>query len=116
MACRRSGVQVPLAPPGQRHGETGSRSSGSKTGSKPLAVLPHLDAVAGIVHNEDLWQLCRDELTGVEARINGWNISGRWFGVVIGARRWTGELPRGETIAWQVIAAQLPPRKRRSLR
>src|SRR5947199_9271941 len=24
---------------------------------------PHLAAVAGIVHQEDLWQLCRDELT-----------------------------------------------------
>jgi hypothetical protein len=23
---------------------------------------PHLAAVAGIVHQEDLWQLCRDEL------------------------------------------------------
>jgi hypothetical protein len=23
---------------------------------------PHLAAVAGIVHREDLWQLCRDEL------------------------------------------------------
>jgi hypothetical protein len=39
MACRRSGVQIPLAPPGQRLAETGSRSSGSKTGSKPLAIL-----------------------------------------------------------------------------
>jgi hypothetical protein len=25
---------------------------------------PHLAAIAGIVHHEDLWQLCRDELTG----------------------------------------------------
>jgi hypothetical protein len=25
---------------------------------------PHLAAVAAIVHNEDLWRLCRDELTG----------------------------------------------------
>ncbi len=24
---------------------------------------PHLVAVAGIVHHEDLWQLCREELT-----------------------------------------------------
>jgi hypothetical protein len=23
---------------------------------------PHLTTVAGIVHHEDLWQLCRDEL------------------------------------------------------
>jgi hypothetical protein len=50
---------------------------------------PHLAAVAGIVHHEDLWQLCRDELTGVDVRIDGWDIRGRWFGVV-GATRRTG--------------------------
>jgi hypothetical protein len=32
---------------------------------------PPLAAVAGIVHHEDLWQLCRDELTGVDVRIDG---------------------------------------------
>jgi hypothetical protein len=47
---------------------------------------PHLAAVAGIVHHEDLWQLCRDELTGVDVRIDGWDIRGRWFGVVVGPR------------------------------
>jgi hypothetical protein len=46
---------------------------------------PHLVAVASIVHPEDLWQLCRDELTGVDVRIDGWDIRGRWFGVVVGA-------------------------------
>jgi len=45
----------------------------------------HLAAVAGIVHPEDLWQLCRDELTGADVRIDGWDIRGRWFGVVVGA-------------------------------
>ena len=29
---------------------------------------PHLAAVAGIVHQEDLWQRCRDELNGVDVR------------------------------------------------
>lgn len=29
---------------------------------------PHLAAVAGIVHHQDLWQRCRDELTGVDVR------------------------------------------------
>ena len=29
---------------------------------------PHLAAVAGIVHREDLWRLCRVELTGVDVR------------------------------------------------
>jgi len=46
---------------------------------------PHLAAVAGIVHHEDLWQLCRQELTGLDVRIDGWDIRGRWFGVVVGA-------------------------------
>ncbi len=71
---------------------------------------PHLAAVAGIVHPEDLWQLFRDELTGVDVRIDGWDIRGRWFGVVVGATPRTGELPRGETIPWRVIAAQIAPR------
>ena len=35
---------------------------------------PHLAAVAGIVHREDLWRLCRDELTGVDVRVDGWDI------------------------------------------
>ena len=32
---------------------------------------PHLAAVAGIVHPEGLWQVCRGELTGVDVRIDG---------------------------------------------
>jgi hypothetical protein len=51
---------------------------------------PHLAAVAGIVHHEDLWQLCRDELTGVDVRIGGWDIRGRWFGAVVGPRPGSG--------------------------
>ena len=51
---------------------------------------PYLAAVASIVHPEDLWQLCRDELTGVDVRIGGWDIRGRWFGVVVGATPRTG--------------------------
>jgi hypothetical protein len=43
-------------------------------------------------------------------RIDGWDICGRWFGVVVGATPRTGELPRGETIPWRVIAAQIAPR------
>jgi hypothetical protein len=68
---------------------------------------PHLAAVVGIAHHEDLWQLCRDELTGVDVRIGGWGIRCRWFGVVVGATPRTGELQRGETIPWRVIAAQI---------
>ncbi len=77
---------------------------------------PYLAAVAGIVHPEDLWQLCRDELTGVDVRMDGWDIRGRWFGVVVGATPRTGELRRGETIPWRVIAAQIAPRERRGVR
>jgi hypothetical protein len=43
---------------------------------------PHLAAIAGIVHHEDLWQLCRDEL-GVDIRIDGWDIRGRWVGTAM---------------------------------
>jgi hypothetical protein len=30
---------------------------------------PHLAAVAGIAHPEDLWQLCRDEIESINARL-----------------------------------------------
>jgi hypothetical protein len=40
----------------------------------------------------------------------------RWFGVIVGATPRLGELRRGETIPWRVIAAQLAPRGRRSSR
>jgi hypothetical protein len=65
-----------------------------------VSVLPPaeiLAAVAGIVHDEDLWQLCRDEL-GVDVRADGWDICGRWFGVVVEATPRLGALRRGETI------------------
>jgi hypothetical protein len=71
----------------------------------------HLAAVADIEHHEDLWQLCRDEFTGLDVRIDGWDIRGRWFGVVVGATPRTGELRRGD-----VIAAQIVPRERRGSR
>ena len=54
---------------------------------------PHLAAVAGIVHHEDLWQLCRDEFAGLDVRIDGWDIRCCWFGVVVRATPRTGELP-----------------------
>ena len=76
---------------------------------------PHLATVAGIVHRKDLWQLCRDN-TGVDVRVDGWDIRGRWFGVVVGATPRLGELRRGETIPWRAIAAQLAPRERRGSR
>jgi hypothetical protein len=68
---------------------------------------PHLAAVAGIVRREDLWQLCRNELAGVDVQVEGWDIRGRWFGVVVAATPRLGELRRGETISWRVVAAQI---------
>jgi len=47
---------------------------------------PHLAAVAGIVHREDLRQVCRDELTGAGGRTDDRDIRGRWFGVIVGPR------------------------------
>jgi hypothetical protein len=80
------------------------------------AARPHLAAVAGIVRHEDFWQLCRDELIGVDVRVDGWDIRGRWFGVIVGATPRLGELLRGETVPWRVIAAQIAPREHRDLR
>lgn len=51
---------------------------------------PHLAAVAGMVHHEDLRQLYRDELTGLDVRIDGWDIRGCWSGVVVGTTPRTG--------------------------
>jgi hypothetical protein len=77
---------------------------------------PHLAAVAAIVHQEDLWLLCRAELTGVDVRIDGWDIRGRWFGMVVGATPRTGDLRRGQTIPWRVVAAQIAAGERRGSR
>jgi hypothetical protein len=48
--------------------------------------------------------------------IGGWDIRGRWFGAVVGATPRLGELRRGETIPWRVIAARIAPRERRGSR
>jgi hypothetical protein len=48
----------------------------------------------------------------VDVRIDGWDIRGRWFGVMVGATPRLGELPRGQKVPWRVIAAQIAPRER----
>jgi hypothetical protein len=75
-------------------------------------MRPHLAAVAPIANPDDLPRLCREELTGVDVRVDGWDIRGRWFGAVVVATPRLGELPRGETIPWRVVADQLAPRLR----
>src|ERR1700730_13539648 len=72
---------------------------------------PHLAAVAGIVHREDLWRLCRDELTGLDVRADCWDIRGRWFGVVVVATPRLRALGRGETIPWRVVATLIAPKR-----
>ena len=73
-----------------------------------LATMrPHVGAVAPLVDPDDLWRLCRDELTGVDVRRDGWDIRARWFGVVVVATPRLGELPRGETIPWRVVARHI---------
>jgi hypothetical protein len=52
----------------------------------------------------------------VDVRIDGWDIRDRWFGVVVGATPRLGELRRGQTIPWRVIAAQITPGERRGSR
>jgi hypothetical protein len=49
----------------------------------------------------------------IGVRTGGWDIRGRWFGVLAGATPQLGELRRGQTIPWRVIAAQIAPRDRR---
>ena len=73
---------------------------------------PHLAAVAPIADPGDFGRVCQDELTGVDVRQDGWDIRGRWFGVVVVATPRLGELRRGEVIPWRVFAAQLAPRQR----
>ena len=56
---------------------------------------------------------CAAITTGIDVRTGGWDIRGRWFGAVVAATPRLGELRRGETIPWRVIAAQFAPRERR---
>jgi hypothetical protein len=36
------------------------------------AMRPHIAAVAPLVDADNLWRLCRDELTGVDVSMEGW--------------------------------------------
>jgi hypothetical protein len=69
------------------------------------ALRPVVAALAGVAAPEAFWELCRDELTGVDVAAGGWDIRARWFGVVICATPRRGVLGRGITISWRVIAA-----------
>ena len=70
-------------------------------------MRPSVAALADIAAPEAFWELCRDELSGVDVATGGWDIRARWFGVVICATPRLGELDRGITISWRAIAAQI---------
>jgi hypothetical protein len=69
------------------------------------ALRPVVTALAGVAAPEAFAELCRDELTGVDVAAGGWDIRARWFGVVVCATPRLGELGRGITIPWRVLAA-----------
>jgi hypothetical protein len=71
------------------------------------AVRPSVASLAGIAAPEAFWELCREELLGVDIAAGAWDIRPRWFGVVICATPRLGELGRSITIPWRAIAAQI---------
>lgn len=77
------------------------------------ATRPSVAALAGIAAPEAFWELCRDELSGVDIATDGWDIRARWFGVVICATPRRGEVNRGITIPWRIIAAQITAQQHR---
>ena len=96
---------------------TSARATATASGRAFAATLTtQMISPAVCALTEDLWELCRDELTGVDVSLDGWDIRGRWFGVVVTATPRLGGLRRGETIPWRVIATQLAPRERRGSR
>ena len=71
------------------------------------AVRPVVAVLADVAAPEAFWELCRDELSGVDVAAGGWDIRARWFGVVICAMPRLSVLGLGITIPWRVIAAQI---------
>jgi hypothetical protein len=78
---------------------------------------PHLATVAGIVHHQDLWQLCRDELAGewTSASTAGMSVVAG-SASSSGPRRGPGSCDAARTISCRVIAAQIAPREHRGSR
>jgi hypothetical protein len=76
-------------------------------------VRPVVAALASVAASEAFAELCRDELSGVDVAADGWDIRACWFGVVICATPRLGELGRGITISWRVIAVLITPQQPR---
>jgi hypothetical protein len=88
----------------------GDRGCDGTAGHHPHQAEPgraRLAALAGVAAPEAFWELCRDELSGVDVAAGGWDIRARWWGVVVCATPRLGEFGRGITIPWRVIAAQI---------
>jgi hypothetical protein len=76
-------------------------------------MRPGVATLADIAAPEAFWQLCRDELSGVDVATDGWDIRARWFGVVVCATPRLGVPGRGITIPWRVIAEEITAQQRR---
>jgi hypothetical protein len=76
-------------------------------------MRPVVAALGGIAAPEAFWEFCRGELSGVDVAADGWDIRARWWGVVVCAAPRLGELGRGITIPWRVIAAQITVQQHR---
>jgi hypothetical protein len=75
-----------------RHQETGRRRAGTALAAWDdwaFAAAVHLRYPPGLTSYE------------------GWDIRGRWFGVVVVATPRLGKLPRGETILWRGVGRQI---------
>jgi hypothetical protein len=70
----------------------------SAIAARRLAAMRPVAALAGIAARDAFWELCRDELSGVDVATGGWDSRARWFGVVICATPRLGELGCGITI------------------
>ena len=98
------------SPPPDIHYPAADPGCDDPAGHHPDQAEPgraRLAALAGIAAPEAFAELCRDELSGVDVAAGGWDIRARWWGVVVCATPRLGELGRGITIPWRVIAAQI---------
>lgn len=71
------------------------------------ATQPQVQALALVVHRDEFWKLCRAEFIGGDVQVGGWDIRGRWFGVVVTAPAREGEPRRAGTIEWRTVALHI---------
>jgi hypothetical protein len=81
-----------------------SHSETSLAVQQLAATRPHLAALAIVVSPDDLGQLARSELSGMDLQRDGWDLRARWFGIVVCATPRLGALERAVTIEWRTAA------------